>query len=249
MKRVLIFSALLFLLSGCINQGAKRIEQAAKEKAEKDSIYIIKKPFANDPARIEYEIPVLKGTNLRHGVQKRYYSHGSIYSEIPYIRNERNGIANTYYKSYKGETPKVWKVQPYLNGKLEGICYRYYENGKLQAEYEYKKGLPAVGLKEYTEDGVLMKFPELSVQCHLTDRYYYVTAQLSKSISKLTFYTGDLIEDKFMPENLKKIQDRNGIAELLIPKDGLINKVTVIAVYPTRLDNECILTKTIVLNR
>lgn len=247
MKKVLIFSALFFLFAGCLNQGAKRLEQQMKEAAEKDSIFIIKKPFTNDPNKIEYEIPVLKGTNLRHGIQKRYYSHGSLYSEVPYIRNERNGIAYTYYKSYKGEAPKVWKAQPYKNGKLEGTCYRYYENGKLQAEYEYKDGLPAIGLKEYSEDGTSVKFPELTVKCHPTRQYYYVTAQLSKPISKLTYFTGDLIEDKYMPENLKKIQDRNGVAEYLVPTNATTKSITIVVVFNTRLMNQCILTKTIPL--
>ncbi|HBL77328.1 MAG TPA: hypothetical protein DD458_19030 [Prolixibacteraceae bacterium] len=194
---------------------------------------------------MEYEIPILKGTNLRHGIQKRYYSHGSLYSEIPYVRNERSGIAYTYYKAYKGEKPAVWKEQPYVNGKLNGICKRYYENGKIQAEYEYKDGMPAVGLKEYSESGGDIKLPELSVKSAPTERYYYVTAQLSKPVNKIIYYTGELVEGRFMPENLKKMQERDGTAEILIPKD--VAKVTVVATFNTRLSNECILAKTISL--
>lgn len=245
MKRVLIFSVLLFIFSSCINQGAKRLEQQMKEDAEKDSIFVIKKPFANDPTKIEYEIPVLKGTNLRHGIQKRYYSHGSLYSEVPYIRNERNGIAYTYYKAFKNESPAVWKEQPYVNGKLNGLCKRYYSSGKLQAEYEFKDGLPAIGLKEYTESGEEISMPVLTAKSSPTSIYYYVTAQLSKSNNKTTFYIGELIEGKYMPENMKKMQERNGVAEILIPREGGQKTVTVIAVFTTRLSDQCILAKTI----
>ncbi len=244
MKNILLLTTVLFLVSSCLNQGAKRLEQQMKEKAEKDSIFVIKKPFANNPSRIEYEIPVLKGTNLRHGVQKRYYSHGSLYSKVPYFRNKRNGIAYTYYKAYKGEDPKVWKQQPYEKGKLNGTCYRYYKNGNLQSEYEYKEGMPAIGLKEYDKSGKEIKQPVLTVKNSPTKRYYYVTAQLSKPVSKVKYYTAELVEGKYLPGNRKEIQDRNGIAEVLIPREGN-NKVTVIAVFYTRLTNQCILAKTI----
>ena len=247
MKTFLLVIVSVFLLSSCLNQGAKRLEQQMKEEAENDSIFVIQKPFANDPARIEYEIPVLKGTNLRHGVQKRYYSHGSLYSEIPYTRNERNGIAYTYYKAFKNEPPAVWKEQPYANGKLNGLCKRYYSSGKLQAEYEFKDGLPAIGLKEYAESGEEISMPVLTAKSNPTSKYYYVTAQLSKPNTKTTFYIGELTEGKYMPENLKKIQERDGVAEVLIPRDGGQKTITVVAVFMTRLSNECILAKTIPL--
>ncbi len=245
MKQILIFGVFLFVLFSCINQGAKRADQAAKEKVEQDSIVIIEKPFADNPSKIEYKISVLKGTTLRHGLQQRYYPHGSLYSEIPYVRNERNGIAYTYYKVFKGEKPAVWKEQTYLKGKLNGICKRYYENGKIQSEYEYKDGMPAFGLKEYNESGGEIKQPELSVKSSATDRYYYVTAQLSKRISNVTYYTGELVEGKYVPGNLKKIQEREGVAEVLIPKEAAT--VCIVAIFDTRLMNECILAKTISL--
>ncbi|MDX9882724.1 MAG: hypothetical protein RBS73_11725 [Prolixibacteraceae bacterium] len=245
MKRILIFCPLLFVFHACVNQEVKRDGHTAKEKTREDSIMVIEKPFSDNPAKIEYRIPVLKGTNLRHGIQKRYYPHGSLYSEIPYIRNERNGVAYTYYKAYKGEKPAVWKEQRYVNGKLNGICKRYYQDGKIQAEYEYKDGMPAVGLKEYSESGKLLKQPGLSVQSSSTERYYYVTACLSKPVHEETYYIGELEEGRFMPPNLKKIQERNGVGEVLIPKD--VSKVTVVATFYTSLSNECILSKTISL--
>ena len=247
MKTFMLLILGVFLFTSCLNQGAKRLEQQMKEEAEKDSIFVIKKPFANDPNKIEYEIPVLKGTNLRHGVQKRYYAHGSVYSEIPYIRNERNGVAYTYYKAFKNEAPAVWKEQPYEKGKLNGICKRYYQSGKLQAEYEFKDGLPAIGLKEYTETGELIPMPGLKVKSNPTSKYFYVTAELTKPNSKIIYYLGDLSEGKYMPENMKKMQERDGIAEVLIPRDGGPSVVTIVAVFNTRLTNQCILAKTIVL--
>lgn len=241
-----IFSAItiVFLLSSCLNQGAKRIEKAAKEKAEKDSIMVIQKPFANDPQKIEYEIPVLKGTQLRQGMQKRFYAHGSVYSEIPYTRNVRQGTAYTYYKAFNGETPKVWKEQPYVDGKLHGLCRRYFESGALQAEYEYREGLPAIGLKEYNESGKLMPQADLTLVSTNTKQYFYITASLSKKVGKVNYFTGELVDGKYMPLEMKKVQERDGVAELLIPRDGP-SSVCIVAVYSTRLTNQCILAKTI----
>jgi len=248
MKNILFLGALFFLSVSCLNQGAKRLEQQMKEKAENDSIVVVKKPFADDPKKTEYEIPVLKGTSLRHGVQKRYYPHGSVYSEIPYIRNERNGIAYTYYKAYRNEKPAVWKEQIYVHGKLNGICKRYYSDGKLQAEYEYKEGMPAIGLKEYSESGKELKMPVLTVKSNPASNYYYVTARLSESNNNVTYYMGNLVEGKYMPDDLKRIQERDGIAEVLIPHNETIHSVTIVAVFMTSLSNECILAKTISLN-
>lgn len=250
MKNLALLIGLLLILSvSCINQGAKRLEQEQKLKAEQDSITIFEKPFQDDPSKIEYRIPILKGTKLRHGVQERYYRHGSVYSKIPYTKNIRHGIAYTFYKAYNDDEPKIWKKQPYVNGKLEGTCCRFYKSGKLQAEYEYNKGLPAVGLKEYKESGELINQPYLKVNSSPTDRYYYITAELSKPKSKVTFYTGELVDGKYMPANMKKLQERDGVAELLIPKDAVKKKTaTVVAVFYTRLNNKCILAKTVNLN-
>lgn len=244
MKRILYLVVILFLFSGCFNPAEKQSAPKADQKTTQDSITVVTKPFATNPQKIEYEIPVLTGTQIKHGVQKRFYSHGSIYSEIPYVRNEKQGMAYTYYKAFQGEKPKVWKKQPYVNGQLNGMCYRYYESGALQSEYEYKDGLPAIGLKEYSESGKPIATPDLVVNSKRTDQYFYVTACLSKKMGTVTYHVGELVDGKYMPRGLKKLQERDGVAELLVPLDGL-KTVTIIAVYSTRLTNQCILSRTI----
>lgn len=240
-NRIWILLALTINL-GC-NQPKNQQEKTSTSTNEKDSISIIIKPYENSRNVTEYEIPVLKGTNIRHGIQKRYYLHGSIYSEIPYVHGKREGMAKTYYPATTSESPAVWKEQPYKNNELNGICYRYHRNGKLQAEYEYKDGLPAVGLKEFNTSGKPINLPTLILSKSNTNVYYYVTAQMSDHEKNVDYYVGDLVEGKYMPENLKGLQVKNGVGEILLPLNT--KKVTITAEMSTEYKNKYLVSKTI----
>ncbi len=214
-------------------------------KPEREGISIVTRLYENSATAIEYEIPVVKGTNIKHGIQKRYYRHGSIYSEIPYLAGKKEGIAYTYYPVTGNTEPVVWKEQPYINDKLEGICKRYHRDGKLQAEYEYKKGLPAVGLKEYYQSGNPVNLPELILSKTKTLEYFYVTARLSDGTQNVDYFIGDLMEGKFLPENLKGLQVVNGVGEILVPLTT--KQVTITAVEFTSYKNRYIVSKSITL--
>jgi len=240
-NRILVLLALILCL-GC-NHSKNRPGKSSDVKNEKDSISIITKPYKNSRNVTEYEIPVLKGTNIQHGIQKRYYLHGSIYSEIPYVQGKREGIAKTYYPAAKDAKPAVWKEQPYENNELNGICRRYHRNGALQAEYEYKNGLPAVGLKEYTISGKPVKLPGLILSKNDAGVYYYVTARLSNNEKNVDYYIGDLVDGKYLPENLKGLQVKNGVGEILLPLNT--KKVTITAEMYTEYRNKYLVSKTI----
>ena len=233
----IILTIILFI--GC-NTSVNRQDISSNEN---DSISIIIKPYENSRNVTEYEIPVLKGTKIRQGVQKRYYLHGSLYSEIPYVQAKREGLAKTYYPAALDNTPTIWKEQSYKNNELNGICHRYHRDGKLQAEYEYKDGFPAVGLKEYSTSGKPIKLPALILSKSNTGVYYYVTAQMSDNKKSADYFIGDLIEGKYLPENLKGLQVKNGVGEILLPLDT--KKVTITAVMFTEYKNKYLVSKTI----
>jgi len=237
-----LFFIFTLFLNGCSNR-QKPEKQPGTTVA--DSIEIIQQPYENSPGVTEYEIPVLRGTKIRHGIQKRYYQHGSLYSEIPYVRGKRNGTAFTYYQAVPGVKPVVWKEQPYVNDTLHGICKRYHRSGKIQAEYEYKKGLAAVGITEFTESGKPVKTPELILSKAKTGQYYFISAKLSDNTKNVNYYLGDLVEGKYFPENLKGLQVRNGVGEVLVPADS--KSVTITAVYFSDYRNQVILSKTILM--
>lgn len=240
-NRILVLIA-IFSCFGC-HHAKNNQDKSRAVKDEQDSILIIVKPYKNSRNVTEYEIPVLRGTNVRHGIQKRYYLHGSLYSEIPYIHGKREGVAKTYYPAAVGKTPVVWKEQPYKNNVLNGICHRYHRNGKLQAEYEYKNGLPAVGLKEFNPSGKPVNLPVLTLSKSNANVYYYLNAQMSGNTKNVDYFIGDLIEGKYMPKTLKGLQVKNGAGEILLPLDT--KKATITAVMYTDYKNQYIVSKSI----
>ena len=242
MRAFLFFLISILFFCSCTNN---KNQTENKQKVVADSIVVIKKPYENSPDVVEYEVPVLKGTNIRHGIQKRFYRHGSLYSEIPYKNGKREGIAYTYYPVIAGAEPVVWKEQPYINNSLNGICRRFHEDGVLQAEYEYRDGLPATGLKEYSDSGKPVKMPELILSKSRTGSYFCITARLSNNSKNVKYYLGSLVNGKYLHNNLKSLQEVNGKGEVLLPDSK--KSATITAVYITRYRNRYIVSKTITL--
>ncbi|WP_347841463.1 hypothetical protein [uncultured Draconibacterium sp.] len=233
MKTIINYFFLLVLFFvGCNFNQEKKVD--TNENSKNDGITVIKKPYKNS-TKIEYEIPVVSGTTIKHGIQKRFYLHGSVYSTIPYVAGKKQGITYTYYKAALGDKPQVWKEQPYENDELNGTCKRYHRNGTLQAEYEYKNGLRAVGLNEFWESGNAIKQPELVLTRNRVATGYYISARLSDESDKVDFFIGDLVEGRYMPENLKALQVRNGIGEIVVEQTS--GTLTITAVYSTRYRN------------
>jgi hypothetical protein len=240
LKLIVLFFAVCFL-SACSTKSDKN--STAETSSENNGIEIVYRPYKHTTDLIEYEIPVVKGTSIKHGIQKRYNRNGSLYSTIPYLRGMREDTAYTYYMAAEGVDPKVWKEQVYKNDKLNGICKRYHENGVLQAEYEYKNGLPAIGLKEYSTSGKELDQPTLTVTTNKVLSGIYVSAKLSKQMSNVDFYLGDLVEGKYLPEGLKGLQIKNGLGEVIV--DEGTESVTISAIYSTRYRNRGIVSRII----
>lgn len=232
---------LLFVLGSCTTR--PKTQDTEPVNAEPDSIQVIQKPYKNTTDLIEYEIPVLRGTSMKHGIQKRFYRHGSLYSAIPYDHGMKVGIAYTYYPAAEGVEPVVWKEQSYKKNVLNGACKRYHKDGILQAEYAYKNGNPAIGLKEYSQSGKAIKQPTLILSANRTASGYYVTARLSNNTKKADFFIGNLVEGKYLPDGLKGLQVKNGLGEIIV--DASKKKVTITAVYMSRYRNRCLISKTI----
>lgn len=240
---------LIFLLvfmiavSSCTTSPKK--SEAEDTKPKNDSTTIVLKPYKNTDDLIEYEIPILNGTSIKHGIQKRFYRNGSLYSEIPYVNGKRIGTAYTYYMAAEGVKPAVWKEQNYAKNVLDGICKRYHEDGTLQAEYEYKNGNPGTGMKEYKQSGKLIAQPTLIVSANRTASGYYISARLSDGRKKVDYFIGNLVEGKYLPKGLKGLQVKNGLGEVMV--DASSKSVTITAVYYTRYRNKCLLSKTVKL--
>ncbi len=222
-------------------------EVAETDVNANDSLEVVNVPFKHNPKKIEYEIQVLKGTKVIHGVKKRFYEHGSMYSQIPYKKGKKHGTAYTYYQEYKGGKPNIWKEQPYTEGKLDGVCHRYHRNGKMQSEYEYKKGLPEIGLKEWKESGEEVKLPKLIVTKEIVNHQIHIKARMSNKAKNVKYYSGKLVEGKYVPKNQVPLLTKNGIGELTVPHTSTQKSVTVTAILNTRYRNTYYTAKTIYL--
>lgn len=185
--------------------------------------------------QIKYEISVVKGTAIIQGIQKRYYLHGSLYSTIPYIAGKKQGVAYTYYPSSLDSQPQVWKEQAYEDDQLHGICKRYHRDGTLQAEYEYKNGLRAVGLKEYSESGKEIDNPKLLLTKHRVATGYLIEARLSDKYANVNYFIGELEEGRYLPKKMKVLQTRNDVGEIVVSQTS--GTVTITAEYSTRYRN------------
>ncbi|QGY42572.1 hypothetical protein GM418_02565 [Maribellus comscasis] len=238
--RIILITAIFYF--GCQNP-KPQVEETVNLTPAKEGITIVTRLYENSATAVEYEIPIVKGTSIKHGIQKRYYQHGSLYSEIPYVAGEREGTAYTYYPVNGNAEPVIWKKQSYKKNKLDGICKRYHRDGTLQAEYEYKDGLPAVGLKEYYQSGNQIKHPDLLLKKVKTLENYYITARLSDGSKNVDFFIGNLAEGKYLPENLKGLQVVKGVGEILIPLTT--QNVTITAVKFTDYKNRYIVSKSI----
>lgn len=242
MKAILFFT-IIWLIHSC--SGGQKKAPSGQKHGVQDSIVVIKKAYENNPGATEYEIPVFRGTNMRHGIQKRYYVHGSVYSEIPYTYGKKNGNAYTYYQAALGAKPVIWKEQPYVNDTLHGTCRRFHRDGRLQAEYEYNKGLPGTGLREFNESGNPVALPKLILNKSKTGEYYFITARLDKKMKEVNYYLGPLVEGKYFPSGLKGLQVKGETGEILVPVTA--GKVTVTAVFFTKYGNQAIISSSIVL--
>jgi len=243
MKQILFCLAVLsFIIASC-SSGPKKMNPKS-DKAENDSIQIIEQAYKNS-TKTEYEIPVLKGSTMKHGIQKRFYLAGSLYSTIPYDHGSKQGIAYTYYQSSPDKEPQVWKEQPYVNNQLSGICRRYHRDGTLQAEYEYKDGMQAVGLKEFSESGKPISQPTLILTKNRINNGYYIAAHLSDNSENVDYFMGDLKDGKYLTNNLKTLQVKKGLGEIVIYENS--GSITITAAYSTSYHNRGLVSKTVQL--
>jgi len=246
MKKLPFIALVLFLMSvifSCSNQQNK--PQQVAELTENDSIDIVKTPYANDPRKTEYETPVLKTSRLRHGIVKRFYLEGCLYSEIPYKNGQMEGTGYTYYQSKNGEKPKVWKEQVFVDGKLTGLCKRYHENGKIQAEYEYKEGNLGIGMKEFTKEGIEIQQPELVVNSFNSGGQIVIKASLSKPANNVEYFAGSLIDGKFLNPKAKTLIINDGFAFYGVPSENTSKQQTISATFTTGFASKCLISKTI----
>ncbi len=82
---------------------------------------------------------------------EEFYPSGALKTEANYNKNGKlEGIAKRYF-----ENGKLQFERNYKNGKREGIAREYFSNGSLKTEMKFKNG-KVISKKDYDESGKLI---------------------------------------------------------------------------------------------
>jgi antitoxin component YwqK of YwqJK toxin-antitoxin module len=263
-KRIIWFLSILALAGSC-SQGKQDKSPGSGETVNPETgIRVIKEYYPNGSLKSETEAL----GKLRHGVSKEYRQDGTLENLINYQNNRKHGPAYNYYpdgstvkleinyvSGYKnGETKwfykdgNVYRVTPYVKGKITGIRRTYYKNGILQAELPFQDNQPGMGLKEYRTDGSPRKFDAKIVFSERDrismDNTFTLTITLSDGSRNVEYYSGKLTDGKFWNDQLAPIRTENGagIMEFYVSKGTFkMETLNIVARIKTNLDNYLII--------
>jgi len=159
-----------------------------------------------------------------------------------YKNDQQNGPATLYYSD-----GQLYREMTYVNGRVDSIVKTYWPGGKLQAEVFFNKGEPAVGLKEYDENGMLIKQPTIVVkeldQLSLFNKIE-IRISLSDKTKDVQFYKGELKEGKYLDAKTPLIFSRDGVASLYytVPKGRATReRISIISRSRTKYGNTLVL--------
>jgi (2Fe-2S) ferredoxin len=159
-----------------------------------------------------------------------------------YKNDQQNGPATLYYSD-----GQLYREMTYVDGRVDSIVKTYWPGGKLQAEVFFKKGEPAIGLKEYDKNGTPVKQPTIVVkemdQLSLFNKIE-LRIFLSDKTREVVFYKGELEEGKYLYSKTPVIFSRDGVASLYytVPKGHAIReRIAIISSSRTKYGNRLVL--------
>lgn len=262
MTQKLLLFAVLALALACT-------KSSESKKAEKlpEGTDVVREYFSN--GKVKTEIRAING--LRQGPTRNYDRDGMLLSEVNYVDNMKDGMATNYYaktgkvnstlvykkgikegdENYYYENGQVYRISPYVAGKIDGVQKLFYDDGKPLAEVPYKQGYAGKGTREFRKDGsVITDYPDIYVkkELHLKDaNKVLLIISLTNNKSQVKFYTGELLDGKYLHENLLTLATQGGTTQIdfNIPPGATIRKtIHLVANYKSPLQNPVVLTKT-----
>jgi antitoxin component YwqK of YwqJK toxin-antitoxin module len=249
------------LAAACGKDSQQQIREEIPEGTD-----VVKEYFSN--GKVKTEITAING--LREGPTRNYDREGRLLSEVNYTNNQKEGMATNYYaetgkisstleykagikqgdERYYYENGQVYRISPYVNGLIEGIQKLYYENGKPLAEVPYKGGFAGTGAKEYMPDGSLVTdYPEITIrkENHMKDaNKILLIIYLSNRDSRVKFYSGDLLDGKFLHKDILQLATQEGMTQIdfnIAPGSTIRKTIHLVASYKSPRRSPIILTK------
>jgi hypothetical protein len=202
----------------------------------------------DESGRLKSIAPVVDG--LYEGWVITYNpQNGKIASKALFKNDQQNGPVTLYYAS--GE---LYREEFYKEGRVDSIVKTYWADGKLQAEVEFKMGAPAVGLKEFNNDGTPVGQPTIiikEVNQLASQNSFILKLYLSDQNPDAKFYLSDLIEGKFLDPKAIKVKTINGVATLqynVLKRHKVIKQLGISARVRTKYGNTLVLHRDYYLN-
>lgn len=172
---------------------------------------------------------------LEEGKVTYYYEQGGVSKEINKKKGQPDGLSTYYTMSGKINRTETFKngvrqgpmVTYYSNGKVhekfnyfqwkfDGEQTEYYDNGQLKFHAFYEKGMPALGLEEFSKGGkAIDNSREIEVEkVDMTkeESVFYVKCKLIPYSAKDTYYQGEPEEEKYFPATAVKMYIENQMA-------------------------------------
>ena len=177
--------------------------------------------------------------SIRDGLMKSFYMGGQVYQTFWYENGLKEDSARWYY--LEGQ---LFRTTPYKHDTVDGIQKQFYRNGKLKAKIGYSKGMRTKFFQEFTPDGKLVgSYPEITVA--IQDNYrkkgtYAISLGLADENTKVKFYRGEFINERFDTTRCKYIQPANGKPLIYLRKNEKPgpDHVDIIAVISTMFGNK-----------
>ena len=228
---------LMIILAACSGKGTSKQNTAA----EADTVMVPDTGFTGIKQYMSGNLLVKEVTfknGVRQGLTKTYYVSGELYQTFWYENGLREDTGRYFFKE-----GQLFRETPYKHDTIDGIQVQYYRGGQLRARIGFSEGKRTPYLEEFSSDGNLFKaYPEIILS--VTDEYkskgiYRIGLELSDKNTKVDFYRGEFINNRYDTAFLKPVNLVSGKARLDLRKTNKTgqNYVGIIASMLTPLGN------------
>ncbi len=209
---------LTIILSACSGRGSSKQNAVA----EADTVSVPDTGYTGIKQYMSGNLLVKEVTfknGVRQGLTKTYYQSGELYQTFWYENGVRVDTGRYYYRE-----GQLFRETPYKSDTIDGIQIQYYRGGKIRAKIGFSQGKRTPYLEEFTSEGKLFRdYPEIVV--NVIDEYnskgiYRIGLELSDKKTKVDFYRGEFINNRFDTALYKQIKSVNGTARLDLKKSG-----------------------------
>jgi hypothetical protein len=194
------------MLFSCQNQSPQN--SLAGETVNPDGS-VTKRTFTAD-GKLFAEI--IKKDGKKNGLTKNFYGNSKVSVQTNYKDDKKEGESIWYYTD-----GKVCQRTIYKNDVKDGIDRHYYKNGKPAAEIPYKNGEVEPGLREYSNEGILITNNSPSILVRPIDQMatqnkYVLQLRLSNKSEHVVFSRVYFEKDK---KSYQEIPTFKGVGNLV----------------------------------